>query len=167
MIREAPYLVWAALVVLLDQLSKILAVEHLVHQQALPVIPGLNLTLMRNAGAAFSFLAGAGGWQRWFFSGLAVTVSVYLVHLLRTAPTGARAYRFGLALILGGALGNLVDRLRLGHVVDFIEVYYRAWSWPAFNLADSAITAGALLFLWGTTRLQAPEEAAKRAARRL
>lgn len=145
-------LIIAGVVVLADQLTKIAAVEWLAYQQALPIVPGFNLTLMHNPGAAFSFLADAGGWQRWFFAGLAVLVSAYLVFLIRTSEASARVYRLGLALILGGAIGNLIDRLRLGYVIDFVELYYRSWSWPAFNVADSAITIGAGFFLLGTLR---------------
>jgi signal peptidase II len=98
-----------------------------------------------NRGAAFSFLAGADGWQRWLFTAIAIAASVFIVWLLRRG--GSRLYLLGLALILGGALGNLVDRLWLGQVVDFVLLHWRGWSYPAFNLADSAITAGAALLI--------------------
>lgn len=151
----------ASILVLVDQVTKIAAVKWLTYQQALPVLPGLNLTLMHNPGAAFSFLADAGGWQRWFFATLAVVVSVWLVFLIRASAPSARLYRLGLTLILGGAVGNLIDRLRLGYVIDFVELYYRTWSWPAFNVADSAITVGAGFFLLGTLGAAQTDDAVK------
>lgn len=151
----------ASILVLVDQVTKIAAVKWLAYQQALPVLPGLNLTLMHNPGAAFSFLADAGGWQRWFFATLAVVVSVWLVFLIRASAPSARLYRLGLTLILGGAVGNLIDRLRLGYVIDFVELYYRTWSWPAFNVADSAITVGAGFFLLGTLGAAQTDDAVK------
>lgn len=151
----------ASILVLVDQVTKIAAVKWLTYQQALPVLPGFNLTLMHNPGAAFSFLADAGGWQRWFFATLAVVVSVWLVFLIRASAPSARLYRLGLTLILGGAVGNLIDRLRLGYVIDFVELYYRSWSWPAFNVADSAITVGAGFFLLGTLGAAQTDDAVK------
>lgn len=133
-------------VVVLDQITKFIASHWLIYNQPLAVMPGFNLTLLHNPGAAFSFLADAGGWQRWFFAGLALAVSVYIVVLLRAASP--LAHRGGLSLILGGALGNLIDRIHLGYVVDFIQVYYQTWYWPAFNIADSAITSGAVLLIY-------------------
>ncbi len=148
--RGRRWLWLAAFVVVLDHLSKFLASSHLVYAQAVPVFPGLNLTLLHNTGAAFSFLAGAGGWQRWLFALLAVGVSFYLIVLLRSPEPQPPGYRLGLSLILGGAIGNLLDRLVLGYVIDFIQVYYQQWIFPAFNFADSAITVGAgLLILSG------------------
>lgn len=146
---------WAPVVgvlVLVDQLSKLAAVRGLEFQQPHPVVPGFNLTLMHNPGAAFSFLADAGGWQRWFFVALATGVSVLLVMMIRQTERSARLHRAGLVLVLGGAIGNLIDRLRLGYVIDFVELYYRHWSWPAFNVADSAITVGAGFLLWSALR---------------
>ena len=102
-----------------------------------------NLTLQHNTGAAFSFLSDAGGWQRYFFSGIAVVISVALVIWLYRLPAKQWLLALSLGLILGGALGNLWDRLVLGYVVDFISVHYRGWYFPAFNIADSAITVGA------------------------
>ena len=110
-------------------------------------MPSFNLLLTYNTGAAFSFLAGAGGWQRWFFLGLGSLVSIGLiVWLRRLKPTETRLAT-ALALILGGAIGNLIDRAWLGQVIDFIQIYYQHWYWPAFNLADSAITVGAALLV--------------------
>lgn len=137
----------SALVIVLDQLSKWLAETQLVPHQPLALLPSLNLTLMHNTGAAFSFLSDAGGWQRWMFTGLAVIVSVGLVIWLTRLPVRQRLVAAALALILGGALGNVIDRARLGHVIDFIQVYYSDWYFPAFNAADSAITLGVILLL--------------------
>jgi len=131
----------------LDQVTKFLAETLLTFHQPVPVLPSFNLLLTYNTGAAFSFLAGAGGWQRWFFLGLGSLVSIGLiVWLRRLKPTETRLAT-ALALILGGAIGNLIDRAWLGQVIDFIQLYYQHWYWPAFNLADSAITVGAALLV--------------------
>lgn len=142
-----PWLWLSALVVVLDQLSKWLAETQLVFQQPLALLPSLNLTLMYNTGAAFSFLSDAGGWQRWLFTGLAVIVSVALVIWLARLPARQYLVAAALAFILGGAIGNVIDRVRLGHVIDFIQVYYGDWFFPAFNAADSAITLGVAILL--------------------
>ena len=136
-----------ALVVALDQGTKALAVQHLGVHQPVEVLPLLNLTLTYNPGAAFSFLGDAGGWQRWLFIGLAVVISLVLLVWLLRVPAGARWLPIALTLVLGGALGNLWDRLVIGAVVDFIDVYYRSWHWPAFNVADSAICVGACILV--------------------
>ncbi len=134
-------------VIVLDQVTKFLAETLLIFHQPVPVLPSFNLLLTYNTGAAFSFLAGAGGWQRWFFLGLGLLVSIGLiVWLRRLKPTETRLAT-ALALILGGAIGNLIDRAWLGQVIDFIQLYYQHWYWPAFNLADSAITVGAALLV--------------------
>ncbi len=134
-------------VIVLDQVTKFLAETLLTFHQPVPVLPSFNLLLTYNTGAAFSFLAGAGGWQRWFFLGLGSLVSIGLiVWLQRLKPTETRLAT-ALALILGGAIGNLIDRAWLGQVIDFIQLYYQHWYWPAFNLADSAITLGAALLV--------------------
>jgi signal peptidase II len=144
-------LIWlalSALVIVLDQLTKYFAIELLEPYKAQAVIPGfLNWTLAYNAGAAFSFLHDAGGWQRWLFTVLAIAVSAVLVIWLRRTDRGEWRTALPLALVIGGALGNLIDRVRVGHVTDFIEVYYQQWSWPAFNVADSAISVGAVLLI--------------------
>ena len=142
-----PWLWLSAVVVVLDQLSKWLAETHLVLYQPLAVLPSLNLTLMYNTGAAFSFLRDAGGWQRWLFTGLAVVVSVAIVLWLQRLPAQQRWIAAALSFILGGALGNVIDRIRLGHVIDFIQVYYSDWYFPAFNAADSAITLGVAILI--------------------
>lgn len=137
----------AVLVVVLDQVTKRLAELHLTYGEPLAVWPSFNLTLLYNRGAAFSFLSDAGGWQRWFFVSVSVLASVALLVWLRKLKPGQWALALALALVLGGAVGNLIDRLWLGHVVDFIQVYYQRFYWPAFNIADSAITVGAVLLI--------------------
>jgi signal peptidase II len=132
---------------LLDQLVKHLAGVYLSYGVPVPVMPGFNLTLLHNTGAAFSLLDDAAGWQRWLFSGIAVVVGAGVTFWLWTMDAGQRWAPLALTLILGGALGNLIDRLYLGYVVDFIEVYYGRWSWPAFNVADSAISVGAVMLI--------------------
>jgi len=153
------WLVLSALVIVLDQLTKHIAIAALEPYKAEPVIPGfLNWTLAYNAGAAFSFLHDAGGWQRWLFTVLAIAVSAVLVIWLRRTDRGEWRTALPLALVIGGALGNLIDRVRFGHVTDFIEVYYQQWSWPAFNVADSAISVGAvLLILFGLGGRKTPQ----------
>jgi signal peptidase II len=111
------------------------------------LFPGLNFMLAYNTGAAFSFLAEAGGWQRWFFVVLALVVSIFIVLWIKRLTVAERWVAAGLALVLGGALGNVADRIIFGYVVDFIDVYYGQWHWPAFNVADSAITVGVVLLL--------------------
>jgi signal peptidase II len=145
-------LAFAALLVMLDQASKLAVLRLLEPYQTIPVVPGFNLTLAFNRGASFSFLADAGGWQRWLFSGIALAASVIIVILLRRTPPAERLNGLGLSLVLSGAVGNLIDRLWLGHVVDFLDVYYRGWHFPAFNIADSAISIGAALLVLGMWR---------------
>lgn len=144
-------------VIALDQLSKALIVRDLALDQSVRLLPVLQLTRLENPGAAFNFLAGAGGWQRWLFTALALIVSVALVLWLRRIDRSARTLAAALALIIGGALGNMIDRLRLGEVVDFIFVHWGPHYYPAFNVADSAITVGVGLLLLETwlTRSQA------------
>ncbi len=139
----------SALVIALDLLTKWLALNQLQLHQQLPVIDGLfSFTLAFNPGAAFSFLASASGWQRWFFTAMAVGVSAMLLVWMARLPRSKRLEPIALALILGGALGNLYDRIMHGHVVDFILVHWQqSWFFPAFNIADSAITVGAALLI--------------------
>lgn len=139
---------WLALsltVVVLDQATKSWVLAHFRPGETLELLPVLSLVLAFNSGAAFSFLAGAGGWQRWLFVGLALAATVMIVWMLRRG--GRAIYATGLALILGGAVGNVWDRLALGKVVDFVLVHYAGWHFPAFNVADSAITVGAALLI--------------------
>jgi len=136
-----------AIVIIVDQLTKYQAGQYLVLHEPMAIITGFNLTLMHNTGAAFSFLSQAGGWQRWFFIGLASVIGIGIIVWMIGLPSEKSWLTASLALILGGALGNLWDRAVLGYVVDFIEVYYRNWYWPAFNVADSAITIGAVMLI--------------------
>ena len=138
----------AVLVIVLDQYTKLLAESDLDYGRPVEVFSWFNLTLQYNTGAAFSFLSDAGGWQRYFFSAVALLISVALVIWLYTMPRSDKLLAAALALILGGALGNLWDRLVLGHVVDFISVHYAGYFFPAFNLADAAISVGAALMIF-------------------
>lgn len=142
-----PWLWLSALVIVLDQITKQLAENMLVFHQANAVFPGFNLTLVYNEGAAFSFLSDAGGWQRWFFTVLSIGISIVLFIWIKRLDRSKRVLAAGLALILGGAIGNVIDRILFGHVIDFIDVYYSTYHWPAFNIADSAITLGACLLV--------------------
>jgi signal peptidase II len=150
----ARWLWLSLLVVVLDQATKWLAVGLLDPYRPVPLAPLLNLTLMFNEGAAFSFLSSAGGWQRWFFAGFALVMSVVLVvWLLRLKPRD-RLMAAALSLVAGGAVGNLIDRVLAGRVVDFVDVYVGEWHWPAFNVADSAITVGVGLLLIASFRAE-------------
>ncbi|MGD8616512.1 MAG: signal peptidase II [Gammaproteobacteria bacterium] len=143
------WLTLSAAVVLLDQITKLAADAALVYAEPVPVVPSFfNLTLMYNRGAAFSFLSDAAGWQRWFFVAVSLGASVLLLFWLRRLKPEQWILALALSLVLGGAVGNLIDRLWLGHVVDFIQLYYKDFYWPAFNIADSAITVGAVLLVW-------------------
>lgn len=158
------WIVIAGLVLFADQLTKYLAESMLTLHEPVPVLPYFNFMLAYNPGAAFSFLAWAGGWQRWFFVALALAVSAVIFMWLRRLNADEKLQGVALALILGGAIGNVLDRLVHGHVIDFIDVYYVAdqcmalfaavpmpaameCHWPAFNIADSAISVGALLMI--------------------
>jgi signal peptidase II len=137
----------AAFVVLLDQVSKAWVLASFRYMESLVVTPFFNLVLVYNSGAAFSFLADAGGWQKWFFIVLALGISAWLLSLLRQ-HAGERLLPLALSLILGGAIGNVIDRLRFDAVVDFLDFHLAGYHWPAFNVADSAITVGVVLMLW-------------------
>jgi len=152
----------ALLVVVLDQDTKGLAQSALEYGRPREVFSWFNLTLQYNTGAAFSFLSDAGGWQRYFFSVVAVVISAVLVVWLYRMPRQQRLLALALALILGGALGNVWDRLLLGHVVDFISVHYGGYYFPAFNIADSAISVGAALMIFDSLFGQEDGEAAQR-----
>ncbi|WP_454742224.1 signal peptidase II [Cupriavidus necator] len=140
------WLAFALLVVVLDQFFKIVIVRTFTYGESRPVTSFFNLVLVYNKGAAFSFLADAGGWQRWFFTGLGIVVGAFIVWLLYR-HTGQRMFCFAVSLILGGAVGNVIDRVIYGHVVDFLDFYVRNYHWPAFNVADCAITVGAVLLI--------------------
>jgi len=148
----------AIAVLVLDQLTKLAVLSAFRPGEELPLLPVLSLVLTFNRGAAFSFLAGADGWQRWFFATIALAAAVFIVWLLRRG--GSRLYCLGLALILGGAVGNLIDRLWLGQVVDFVLVHWRGWTYPAFNVADSSITIGAILLILDSFRQRRVDAAA-------
>lgn len=143
--------IWITLVIIaIDRITKILVLHHLPYAQPVSVYPFFNLFFVYNTGAAFSFLDKFGGWQNWLFSGIALVVSyLIIVKLWYTTTQKNIWFQTALALILGGALGNLYDRIAYRHVVDFIDFYVNNWHWPAFNIADSAISVGAvMLILW-------------------
>jgi signal peptidase II len=141
-----PWLSLALLLALLDQLTKVLILGAFEHGHTTAVTSYFNLVRVHNSGAAFSFLAGASGWQRWFFTAIGVAATVFIVYLLRAHP-GQKLFCFALACILGGAVGNVIDRLLHGYVVDFLDFHWGGWHFPAFNLADSAITLGAICII--------------------
>jgi signal peptidase II len=146
--RGALWLLLSALVVAADQASKAYIVRHFGEFEYTTLLPVLDITRMHNVGAAFSFLANASGWQRWLFIGLAAVVSIAIIVWLCRLPRGSRLLLAGgLALVLGGALGNVIDRIRLGYVIDFIHFHWQRAYFPAFNVADSAITVGAACLL--------------------
>jgi signal peptidase II len=146
----------AVLVIVLDQLTKHLILASFRVGEELPLTPFASLVLAFNRGAAFSFLADGGGWQRWFFALIAVAACIAMLWFLRRG--GRALFCAGLALIIGGALGNLFDRLTLGHVVDFLLLHWRGWYYPAFNVADSAITIGAVALIIDSFRERRPRE---------
>jgi signal peptidase II len=146
--RAARWLILSVLIVLADQASKSYIAGRFGEFEHMTVLPILDITRMHNVGAAFSFLASASGWQRWVFIGLAAVVSIGIIVWLVRLPGRANSLlACGLALVLGGALGNLLDRIRLGHVIDFIHFHWDEAYFPAFNIADSAITVGAACLL--------------------
>ena len=147
----------AAVVLVLDQITKWIANTSMSLYQTIEVLPSFNFTLAYNYGAAFSFLADAGGWQRWFFTGLAAVFSIVIVIWLARLKTSAKLEAISLSLILGGAVGNLIDRLIYGYVIDFLDVYYQSYHWPAFNIADSAICVGAVLLIWDSFKNNSEE----------
>lgn len=138
----------SGVVIALDQLTKYLADTYLKFHQPVPLVPMFNLTLSYNKGAAFSFLSEAGGWQRWFFTALAMVISVVLIIWIKRLKENELWNAVALSLILGGAIGNVIDRVLLGHVIDFLDVYYQQWHWPIFNIADSAISVGVAILLF-------------------
>lgn len=153
----------AALVIALDQVTKLWIESHFALYESVRILPVLDITRAHNTGAAFSFLAGASGWQRWFFIALAFVVSaVFIVWLARIRDRAQRWLALGLALIVGGALGNAIDRIRLGYVVDFIHAHWQRAYFPAFNVADSAITIGAGLVILDAWLESRREKAASR-----
>lgn len=141
------YLSITGLVIVFDQVSKWLMVSWLSLYETVAVMPYFNLTMAHNHGAAFSFLAQAGGWQRWFFIGLATVISTVLLVWLAKLKPHAKLEAISLSLILGGAIGNVIDRIVYGYVIDFLDLYIGTSHWPAFNIADSAICVGAVLLI--------------------
>ncbi len=136
----------STVIVALDLFTKHLVQSALAYGEHMTITSFFNLVLTYNAGAAFSFLSDASGWQRWFFSGIAASASVLIVYLLRK-HAAEKLFCMSLSLVLGGALGNLWDRIALGHVVDFLDFHISGYHWPAFNVADSAIFVGAMLLI--------------------
>jgi signal peptidase II len=141
-----PWLSVAGVVLLLDQLTKIWITQVFKYGESHPVTSFFNLVLVYNKGAAFSFLADQGGWQRYFFTVVGIGAALFIIYLLRK-HAGQRLFCWALALILGGAVGNVADRLAYGHVIDFLDFHVNNWHWPAFNVADMAIFIGAALFI--------------------
>jgi signal peptidase II len=131
----------------IDRITKTLIVQNLPFEQALPVMPFLNLFFTFNAGAAFSFLGKAGGWQEWLFGSIAVFISIFLIIWQLKIFSGHRWLKIALALILGGTLGNLYDRIIYHRVIDFLDFYYKQWHYATFNLADTAICVGAIMLV--------------------
>ncbi len=143
------WLLWigiAALIVVADQFSKVLILGSFQYGDSLPITSFFNLVRVHNLGAAFSFLSDAGGWQRWFFTGLGIVAALVMVWMLR-AHAGQRLFCWAISFILGGAIGNVIDRLLHGYVVDFLDLYWGRWHFPAFNVADCAISLGAGLLI--------------------
>ena len=148
--NESGWRLWwlIALVLLVDQLTKQVVIANMQLFDSIELLPVFNLTYVRNYGAAFSFLSDAGGWQRWFFTLIAVAISVVLAVWLARNGKAPLKLNMALALVLAGAVGNLIDRSIYGYVIDFLHVYYQNWHYPAFNIADSAICIGAALLIW-------------------
>lgn len=142
------WMIVATAIVVADQLTKWAIIQWLPLYDKVPINSFINLTHQKNTGAAFSFLADAGGWQRWFFITLSTTVSVVIaVWMWRIRNDGQNVLMAGLALVLGGAVGNLIDRVLLGHVTDFFQVWFGSWPFPSFNVADAGISVGAALLI--------------------
>jgi signal peptidase II len=138
-----PWLGLALLLFLIDQFTKVLILGAYALGDSTYVTSFFNIVRVHNPGAAFSFLASASGWQRWFFTALGIGAAIFIVWLLRS-HSNQRLFAFSMACLLGGAVGNVVDRVLYGYVVDFVQLHYAGWAFPAFNVADSAITAGAI-----------------------
>ena len=145
--RIWPWLGWALVILIADQITKTLILGAYQLGDATPITSFFNIVRAHNTGAAFSFLSDAGGWQRWLFTGFGVAAALFILWQLRQHPE-QKLFAFALASILGGAVGNVIDRLRFGAVVDFIQWHVAGYYWPAFNVADSAITLGAILLAW-------------------
>jgi len=161
--RNFSMLKWLGLslfAILLDQGTKLAVDGSMKLYQSISILPFFKLTYVHNTGAAFSFLSEAGGWQRWFFAGLALAISCGIAVWLARLKPHETLLAVALSLVLGGAMGNLIDRLAYGYVIDFLDVYYQTWHWPAFNIADSAITLGVILMLLESFGLVKPKDTA-------
>ena len=148
--RDAVMIKWlwlSLLALILDQGTKLAIAGSMQLYESIAIMTFFKLTYVHNTGAAFSFLSEAGGWQRWFFAGLAMMMSIVIAIWLTRLKKHETLLAVALSLVLGGAVGNLIDRLAYGYVIDFLDVYYESWHWPAFNIADSAITLGVILML--------------------
>jgi len=141
-----PWLAWAVVILIADQVTKTLILNHYRLGDSTYITSFFNIVRAHNTGAAFSFLSDAGGWQRWLFTGIGAVATIFIVWQLRAHP-GQKLFCFSLASILGGAIGNVVDRLMHGYVVDFLDFHVSGWHFPAFNVADSAITLGAVCLI--------------------
>lgn len=158
--RNYRWLWLAVVIIVLDQLTKWYFSSTMQLGESINLLPVFSWTLAHNYGAAFSFLHDAGGWQRWFFAGIALVVSGGILYWLKTLPANAKFLACALVLVLGGALGNLYDRMMLGYVVDFIHVHYGTWHFPAFNIADCGITVGAVMLVIDSLFFEPKREAA-------
>jgi signal peptidase II len=153
--RSLYWLPFAIVLVGVDQLTKAMIVDRLAEYERITILPVFDIVRFHNTGAAFSLLADAGGWQNWFFTAVAVVISLGILWYLWSLPAkGARTLALGLSLVLSGAIGNLIDRLNYGYVVDFLLFHYQQLSWPAFNVADSAITIGVVLIIFDSLFLE-------------
>ena len=142
------YVLIVILIIIFDQWTKSLIIKNVMLYEVLPVNSFINITHQENAGAAFSILSNAGGWQRWFLSVLAICISVYIVFwLFRLRNQDQIILSIGLSLVLGGAIGNVIDRIQLGYVIDYIQVLIMGWPFPTFNIADASITVGAVILI--------------------
>jgi signal peptidase II len=141
-----PWLGLALLLLIADQLTKVLILGYYQLGDATHVTNFFNIVRVHNSGAAFSFLASASGWQRWFFTAVGVGAALFIVHMLRS-HSGQKLFSFAMSCILGGAIGNVIDRLLHGYVIDFVDMHYAGWHFPAFNIADSAISIGAVCLI--------------------
>ena len=141
-----PWLGLALLILIADQFTKVLILGYYRLGDATYITSFFNIVRVHNAGAAFSFLANAGGWQRWLFTGIGIAAAIFIIWMLKSHP-GQKLFSFALACILGGAIGNVIDRTLYGYVVDFLDFHYAGWHFPAFNIADSAIRIGAVCLI--------------------
>ena len=141
-----PWLGLALLILIADQFTKVLILGYYRLGDATYITSFFNMVRVHNAGAAFSFLANAGGWQRWLFTGIGIVAAIFIIWMLKSHP-GQKLFSFALACILGGAIGNVIDRTLYGYVVDFLDFHYAGWHFPAFNIADSAISIGAVCLI--------------------